>query len=390
MKKAIIVAKQELKNNLRRKGFLFGVIGFPLLIVSSFFLPVLFIQELGFPEEVKVGVVDNSGILSENYFEVPKIEKIPFLNASSERKIVFVKFSSEEEAEKAFEEGKIYAYYVIPENFEESFTVKKKSRGFFSLDKELELKLAEKYGDLAYKFAKGIDFEEIKEEERSPFDFLASYFIPLLLFLAIFTSSGYLMQGIVEEKESRIMEILFSSASPEEIFFGKFLGNAITGLIQASVWLALAGYFSIFLISTNLLSLGVFIVSMAYFIFGYIFYASLLSAIASVSSSLRDSQQIASAIVFAALFPSIFLLQIVSMNPDSALLKAFALLPLTSPVLMPALYSSNSAGALEVFAGIVILALTSLFTLKVSAKIFSFYALSYSKPKWREVIASIF
>ncbi|AIY90993.1 ABC transporter permease [Geoglobus acetivorans] len=386
MKKALVVAKQEIRVNVRRKGFILGVVGLPLLILASFFIPLLFIENLTLPEVFKAGVVDKAGILNQSEIFVDKEEK-PLLNASKKMRVDFVKFDSQKEAERAFEGGEIDAYYVIPENFEETFTILRKTRGLVDADEALERAIATNYGEMAYRFAVGISFEDMGKGSRE-LDFLASMFLPLLLFVAIFSSSGYLMQGIVEEKENRVMEILLSSASPEEVFAGKFIGNAVTGLIQASVWLGLASFASTILAVMRLISLSAILVSVVYFILGYLLYASILSAIASVSSTLKEAQQATSAIVFIGIFPALFLGQMISLNPDAPVFRAIALFPLTAPALMPSLYISGSASIADVVAGMLLLLATSLVTLKLSAKVFRFYALACTKPRWKEVLRS--
>lgn len=388
MKKAAVIARREINVNVRRKAFILGVIGFPVLIGLSFLIPVLFIQEFSIPKEYKAGIVDHASILSRNVIELTEEIYSPFSDFTTQRKIVFVIYESEEEVRKALQKGEIDGYYIIPENFQSTFSIKKHTKGLFDADKKLELVIAMEFGDHAYRFAQGISFQEIGKKEK-PLDFVVSMFIPLLLFMAIFTSSGYLMQGIIEEKESRVMEILLSSASPEEVFTGKFVGNAITGLIQASVWLGLAGLFSGFMLSVRLISSEIIMVSAIFFVLGYLLYSSLLAAIASISSSLKEAQQATSVIVFIGLFPAIFLSQITSLNPESPAIKAFSLFPLTSPALMPAIYSAGSAGLIDIATSAAILALTSYLTLKLSGKIFKYYALVYSKPKLREVVSLI-
>ena len=384
MRRIAVIAKREFNVNIKRKAFILGVIGFPLIIGSSFLIPVFFIQEFTIPKEYRVGIVDHASIFNRSVIELAETINNPFINTSTQRKIVFTVYESENDARRAFKEGKIDGYYIIPTNFSTSFLIKKHTKGLFDADKKLELVIAKKFGSYAYEFAKGVNFQEI-EKKKGPFDFVISVFIPLLLFMAIFTSSGYLMQGIIEEKESRVMEILLSSASPEEVFTGKFIGNAVTGLIQASVWLGLAGLFSGFMLSVRLISFGIIAISAVFFILGYLLYSSLLAAIASISSSLREAQQATSLIVFLGIFPAIFLSQMTSLNPESPALKAFSLFPLTSPALMPALYSAGSADVFDVALGAVILAATSYLMLKISAKIFRYYALTYSKPKLREI-----
>ena len=68
------------------------------------------------------------------------------------------------------------------------------------------------------------------------------YIFGILLMMAIFTSSGYLLQGLGEEKENRVMEILLSSISPKQLLAGKVLGLGAAGLVQIIVWLVSANF----------------------------------------------------------------------------------------------------------------------------------------------------
>ena len=68
------------------------------------------------------------------------------------------------------------------------------------------------------------------------------YIFSILLLMAIFSSSGYLLQGLGEEKENRVMEILLSSISPKQLLAGKVIGLGAAGLVQIIVWLVSANF----------------------------------------------------------------------------------------------------------------------------------------------------
>ncbi|GAH57167.1 unnamed protein product, partial [marine sediment metagenome] len=128
-----------------------------------------------------------------------------------------------------------------------------------------------------------------------------------LLIMAIFSSSGYLLQGLGEEKENRIMEILLSSVSPRQLLTGKVLGLGAAGLVQVVIWLlsivflvqlastTIGGVLSTLQIPGNLLVLGI-----VYFILGYLLFAVLMAGIGAIGATARESQQMSMLILMPA------------------------------------------------------------------------------------------
>ena len=121
----------------------------------------------------------------------------------------------------------------------------------------------------------------VKDDAKELAGFLLPFALGFLLAMAIITGGQYLLQGVSEEKESRILESMLCSVTPAELLAGKMLGLGSAGLTLVGVWI-LAGAFS----SASVLSFihvsvpaSLLVLGLLYFLFGYIFYASIMMAV---------------------------------------------------------------------------------------------------------------
>src|SRR5690606_28232827 len=125
--------------------------------------------------------------------------------------------------------------------------------------------------------------------------FILPYFLGILLVVTIFSSSGYLLRSVSEEKTSRVIEIVLSSVTAQELLAGKVLGLGALGLTQIAVWLMTA-----FALSGGMIGLlGVaqpmlmrpqlFILSVVYYLLGYLIFAVLMGAAGSLGTSDQES-----------------------------------------------------------------------------------------------------
>jgi ABC-type Na+ efflux pump permease subunit len=165
-----------------------------------------------------------------------------------------------------------------------------------------------------------------------------------LLWICIFTTAQMLMTNTIEEKSNRIMEVLRSSVSPLQLMLGKIAGIAFTGLTMVSTWAAffflaanyLPSFFGLELdfdlgaIVGNPWLLGSFI---AYFLFGYLFYAALLVGIGSVCNSLKEAQNLMQPIMLLLIVPMITMFP-VGQDPNGTLAKVLSYIPPFTPFVM--------------------------------------------------------
>jgi ABC-2 type transport system permease protein len=165
------------------------------------------------------------------------------------------------------------------------------------------------------------------------------YGFGLLTMLGVFWGGGYLMQSVVQEKESRIIEIMLSSVRPTALLAGKILAMGLLALLQI---VALAGTF-VFLLSQagnvfdQLGSIDIDPVSLAimsvYFVLGFLLFGSFMAAIGALSTSVRESQNFVIVVTLPAAVP-FFFLSLFAEEPNGTLALALSMFPLTAPLSM--------------------------------------------------------
>lgn len=388
-----VIAKHELLANAKRKEFILITLAFPLfiLIVFSSSMGVI-LSTFG---DVKAGFVDKSGLLSSDKI----VESVNTDDISKKSfKVILVKYSSEEEARKDLIRGRIDGYYVIDENYIDNgkitgYTKKASPAARKILEKKLiKAMLAGKVDDRVVKrVVEGSNYKEYRVgakgevEERNFMSFIIPVGFAVLLLTSILTSSSYLLQGIAEEKESRIMEILLSSVTAEELLSGKLLGLGLLGLMQISFWIAIAFPLAA---SFAVLSPSVFVIALAYFILGYAFYASLISCIAAVSPTLKDAQQMLGFVIIPLIFSMMFG-EVTAVNPSSPVSLVLSYLPFTSPIEIPLRFAVSEIEGYEIVISMLVLVVSAFITVRIASKLFGLFALSYTKPKIGDVLRAI-
>jgi ABC-2 type transport system permease protein len=157
----------------------------------------------------------------------------------------------------------------------------------------------------------------------------------VLLFLAIAFYCGFVLVGVVEEKSSRVIEVLLSRLRPTELLAGKILGIGLVGLAQFAL-VMITGLVALSLSDNTLApttapsTLGWIVF---WFVLGYAFYSVLYATVGSLVSRQEDTQSIQLPIT-AALFVAYILAFVASESPDSAAGLAGSLFPPTAPMVM--------------------------------------------------------
>ncbi len=206
------------------------------------------------------------------------------------------------------------------------------------------------------------------------------------------------MRSVLEEKTTRIMEILISSIQPFELLAGKILGVAAVGLTQFLIWAVSAGLLAAYGLSMArtmrpsdsgfnvhlppvLLAFGV-----VYFIGGYFLFASMYAAIGSAVSSEQDAQQLQMPVTLL-LVASFFLFSIVMSDPNSPVSIALSMIPFFSPILMVMRIALQTPPLWQIALSLVLLALTTLGVTYASARIYRVGVLMYGKrPSFIELL----
>ncbi len=398
MRQTLIVAGQELWFNLRRPGYIIMTLLLPALGLVILLMASLFGGEVGGflasqfqPKEQRTGYLDRSGVLRAD---------LPTYSGE------YVAFEDESSARAALIADEIGSYLVLEEDYLETgkVTVYGKGGGFstFVAADEGSLRefltaslLAGRLDEaLQARAIRPMNLETITLDEQgavnteSPFsilgDFVLPYVFSILFVITIFTTSGFLLQSVSEEKEGRIIEILLSSISPTQLLAGKILGLGALGLIQVLVWVgagtallgAAAAIFS--LAGADLIEPVTVLLGMVYFLLGYLLFATLMAVAGSMGTTQRESQQIASIFSLAAAIPWMTMGFIMA-NPGAPLAVALSFFPLTAPVMMLLRLGISDVPPAQIAASIVLLLLGIGFSLWAGAKVFRTGLLMYGK-----------
>src|SRR4029453_17367960 len=173
---------------------------------------------------------------------------------------------------------------------------------------------------------------ELKDNQRQGIDLMLPLAFALLLGLCITMGGQYLLQGVSEEKESRILESLLCTVSPGELMAGKLFGLGGAGLLLVGLWSAIGAITA----GPGLAALGVTIppslllIALVYFLIGYLFYGSLLTGIGAMTNNMREAQQFSFGLTFLNFIPLVMFVGIVG-RPNSAIAVFFSMFPVTAP-----------------------------------------------------------
>jgi ABC-2 type transport system permease protein len=220
----------------------------------------------------------------------------------------------------------------------------------------------------------------------------------VLLFISLTFSGGFLIQGLGEEKENRIMEVLLSSVTPGQLLVGKILGIGAAGLSQIVIWVVAA--LVIMQVASSLLpdvnlsvpNVGLIAVGLAAFLLGYLLFATILAGLGSITSSAKESQQLSIVVTLPALIPVYGMTFIIS-NPDAVAVRFLTFFPITAPIALMVRLGPGSLEPWEIVTSLGILTLSVVIMLLTVPKLFRAYLLMYGKrpgPRelWRTVIRS--
>lgn len=407
MKKALVIAKWEFAEKIKAKSFIIFMVLFPLILIGMGVLPTLLIDDEP-DSSVVVGVLDEKNLYAENaikYLEGYKLE-------SGQPKYIpsnlYKSGSGIEDMVKAADsrvfEKKMTGYvYIKYKDGKPELEYRSESMGAFKNlgDYEKAFNDAFTFKNLS---GKGLNVEEVKslisdvnmktikiqkEAGAKENDFLTTFFTSyafiMLLMLMIMTSGGLLVRSLVEEKSNRIMEVLLSSASSDDLLTGKILGLSMLGLFQIAVWAIVAAA----MLGGNFLKPEMFQnfgYMLIFFILGYMLYTAIFVGIGSSVTTEQESQQITSMISIVLIIPIIFATSIIQ-NPNTLLVKILSYFPLTSASIMLLRMNVQTPELWEIFLVAGILILSIYLVIKISARIFRVGILSYGKrPSMKELL----
>jgi ABC-2 type transport system permease protein len=402
MNKTALILKHEFLSTVKRPGF----------IVMTLIVPVLGLLAIAVASII-------SGSLQPGPVETVEIGYVAgpdgFDDFTTQGNITLIPFDTRDDARQALLDGAVREYFVIPADYIEKGVIDR-----YTLEKQLEappgttaaIKTFLSSNLLAAKVPQATidrilaplnlvttrltETGEVAPEQGGYGNLIIPAVFSLLLVLAITFSSGYLLQGLGEEKENRLIEVLLSSVSTRQVMVGKVFGIGAGGLAQVVVWvislpllLGLASStFGGFIASIELPA-GFLVLAIVYFVLGYLLFAVISTGIGAISPSAREGQQLSTLFVLAAVSP-LWFSSLLLLFPKAAVWVVLTIFPLTAPVVVMLRIGASEIPAWQIAASLAVLVLCIGGGLLLSARVVRSYLLMYGKrPGLGEIIRSL-
>jgi ABC-2 type transport system permease protein len=217
--------------------------------------------------------------------------------------------------------------------------------------------------------------------------FFTAYVGIILLMILILTTGQSLMRSLVEEKSNRIMEILVSSGTPQELMWGKLLGLSSLGVTQAASWLViglLAAAYKQFDVNLEILAFLPYV--LLYMLLGYVFYSAIFIGVGSLITTEQEAQMMTSYLTMLLVMPMAFAFAVMQ-NPDATYVKVLSYIPLITPSMMMLRVVTKMPPLWEIAATILVMVASIFIVIWISGKIFRTAILMYGKrPTLAEVV----
>lgn len=224
--------------------------------------------------------------------------------------------------------------------------------------------------------------------------------VAFLLYMSIILYGQNILRGVLEEKTTRVAEVVVSSVSPDVLLAGKVIGVGAVGLTQMGVWVGSSVLFweqrvKVFkMLGVNNMPQIAFptidpLVAVAlvlFFILGYTFYASLFAAVGAMVSSQEEAQQASQPVLMMLVFSIIFV-QPVMTNPTGQLALTMSYLPFSAPIIMPMRMTATPVPPMEIIGSLLGVAVACVAAIWLSARIYRVGLLMYGKrPSMSELV----
>ncbi len=224
------------------------------------------------------------------------------------------------------------------------------------------------------------------------------YVIALLLYTSIMLYGQNVMGGVLEEKTSRVAEVVMSSVSTNTLLGGKVLGVGAVGLSQQIIWVIVS--YLMFKLRAPIMArlgvpaapfafpsitIGVAILFLLFFLLGFIFYSSLFAAVGSSVNTEQEAKQAATPVILLNVSSVIFVSPVL-LNPTGRLAEVLSLLPFSAPIIMPLRMAVTAIAPWELALSLGILAASCVLTVWIASRIYRIGLLMYGKrPTFREL-----
>lgn len=432
MKPFLLVAQREITTRIRKKSFLVMTVLGPVLFVGLMVAPTL-IAMSSEAKDLNLIVVDHSYVLPGTpsiegaqlaYFDPKEVTEEQALALVREREdvdgLLYVPESVNSDPEFSLKNAKLYTETTAPlgiasklESLLERYAYEGKLR-HFGVDPAVVTQAKSEATVEAFELSEE-GSEASGAEIKSGIGFVGG----ILIYLFTFLYAAQIMRGVIEEKTSRIVEVLVTSVKPTQLMLGKILGIASVGLLQFAIWIALTAAASTAVGALGLLSsdpqqvaalgaagqaapeldgiqaslgtleslnlpglIGMFVF---YFLSGYLFYGALFAAVGAAVDSETDTQQFMLPLTLPLVLTFILSTSIIE-NPNGPIAVALSMIPFSAPIAMM-IRLPFGVPWYEVAASMSLMVLGFLGTVWLAGRIYRVGILSYGKkPTYADLL----
>lgn len=355
MKPVFVVVRREYLQRVRSKWFIASTLGLPLLMAAMFVAPI--IMESRQQDEGQIAVVDHTGLLADGVIER--------LGSSFTVERVTPTQGVNEILDERVDAEEIYGYLILDQETlasgtarfrgdERPGTVRRMRMQRAIVQTALEVQLGGVANSDVETLLSGGEIEYVSlgdqstGEERAV-EFVAGFAGAMLLYMVLIIYGVQVMRSVLEEKTTRIVEVIVSAMQPWQLLLGKILGVGGVALTQLAIWLGtlvvLVTMGLPMLIATRpelaemenfteyLPAAGAMVMFFAFFVLGFFLFASLYAAVAAMCSTDEEAQQTQMPVIMLLVIPILFLAPIIE-NPNGAMAFWMSMVPFFSPVLM--------------------------------------------------------
>ena len=424
MKPFILVAQREITTRIRKKSFLVVTLLGPVLFVGLMLAPTLIAMNSD-AEDLNLIVVDHSYVLPGTpkvdganlaYFDPKEVSEEQALELVRTRDdvdgLLYVPESVNNDPEYSLKNAKLYTLETAPlgiaselEGLLERFAYEGKLR-HFGVDPAVVTKAKSEANVQSFELS-----DEGSEASGAELKTAVGFVAGILIYMFTFLYAAQIMRGVIEEKTSRIVEVLVTTVKPAQLMLGKILGIATVGLLQFGIWISLTALASSAIGALGLLSpdpeqvaalsaagqaapelsgiesafstldslnlpgiLGMFVF---YFLSGYLFYGALFAAVGAAVDSETDTQQFMLPLTLPLVLTFILATNIME-NPHGPLAVAMSMIPFSAPIAMM-IRIPFGVPWYEVAASMSLMVLGFLGTVWIAGRIYRVGILSYGK-----------
>lgn len=409
------IIRREYTENVRRKSFIISTLLVPILMLVFFVVPVLFAL-LEPDKSYRVVVLDQTGKLGDGVAAA-----LSDTLTDGGRKYLVTAAPSAGDAYapartarvQELRGGKLDIVIALPASI---FADGKAS---YITREERNMNVLERFEDVITDVviqnrlaAEGLEYERVKTltagidldmqqvtaqgglEEKS---FLSDYGIvfvfTMILYSSLLSWGMTISKSIIEEKGSRVIEVLLSAVSTRDLMWGKLIGVGLAGLTQLGAWavmgLAFAGYAAsgmVGALASFQIAPAVFVYLIVFFVLGFMLFSSLFMTVGSVCSTDQDAQQLQGLITLPMIIP-ILCLMLLLQNPNSPLAVVLSMIPLFAPMIMLARIILLQPPLWQILLSMALILVSVFLSISFAARIFRVGILMYGKrPSLREMI----